>query len=169
MNDEAPKKKKTWLWVVLGVFLFFGMIAVGGIIVAVSFFRQSLDVTQNVRETEASPEFDAIYAKFPGQKPMIQLVDGDPKVVVESGTKPGSPLTTLHVLAYSRDEENLARLALPFWLIRMKSGPIRMSAYSQGWDDRGVFFRVEDIEKHGPGIIVDVDRRRDGRMLIWAE
>ena len=40
----------------------------------------------------------------------------------------------------------------------MKSGPIRISAYQQGWDDRGVSFRVEDIEKHGPGIIVDVTR-----------
>ena len=59
--------------------------------------------------------------------------------------------------------------SLPFWLLRMKSGPIRISAYQQGWDDRGVSFRIEDIEKHGPGIIVDHTERDEGRVLIWAE
>ncbi len=59
--------------------------------------------------------------------------------------------------------------SLPFWLLRMKSGPIRISAYQQGWDDRGVSFRVEDIEKHGPGIIVDVTEPNQGRVLIWAQ
>ena len=169
MNGEAPKKKRTWIWIILGVFVFFGMIFVGGIIVAVSFFRQSFDITENVSASTVSPEFDAIYAKFPGQQPLIQLVDGTPQLVTERATKSGNgQLTTLHVLAYSSDEENLAKMALPFWLLRMKSGPIRLSAYSQGWDDRGVSFRVEDIEKHGPGIVVDV-KRSEGRMLIWAE
>ena len=28
----------------------------------------------------------------------------------------------------------------------MKSGPIRLSAYSEGWDDRGLSFRIEDLE-----------------------
>jgi len=169
-GEEAPRKKKTWLWVILGVVVFFGMIAVGGIIVAVSFFRQSLDVTENISASSASPEFDAIYAKFPGQQPLIQLVDGHPQLVTERATQSGNgaPLTTLRVLAYSGDEEKLAKLSLPFWLLRMKSGPIRLSAYQQGWDDRGVSFRVEDIEKHGPGIVVDA-KRNEGRMLIWAE
>ena len=51
----------------------------------------------------------------------------------------------------------------------MKSGPISFSAYASGWDDRGVSFRVEDIEQRGPGIVVDVTERNEGRVLIWAE
>jgi hypothetical protein len=169
-GEEAPKKKKTWLWIVLGVLVFFGMIAVGGIIVAVSFFRQNVDITRQVSAGAASPEFDAIYAKFPGQQPLIQLVDGQPQLVPEraSHAPASTPLSTLHMLAYSSDEENLARITIPFWLLRMKEGPIRLSAYSQGWDDRGVSFRVRDIEQHGPGIVVDV-KRNEGRMLVWAE
>ena len=170
MNDEAQKKKRTWLWVVLGVVVFLGVLFVGGIVVAVSLFRQNLDITSNVSASSATPEFEAIYAKFPGQQPLIQLVDGRPQLVAERATQSGDgkPLTTLHVIAFNEDEEHLARLSVPFWLIRMKSGPIRLSAYQQGWDDRGVSFRVEDIEKHGPGIIADV-KRSEGRMLVWAE
>jgi hypothetical protein len=171
MSEPTPKKKRTWLWIVLGVFVFLGFVAVGGIIVAVSFFRENLNVSQNVSENSASSEFDAIYARFPGQQPLIQLVDGRPQLVAERATQSGDgkPLHTLHVLAFGRNDEEMAKFSLPFWLLRMKSGPIRLSAYEQGWDDRGVSFRVEDIEKHGPGIIVDVKERREGRMMIWAE
>jgi hypothetical protein len=171
MNGEAPKKKRTWLWVVAGLFVLFVFVAIGALFFAVSFFRENLQVSENVAEGTASSEFDAVYAKFPGQKPLIQLVDDKPQLVAERASQSPSskPLTTLHVLAFDRGDEEMAKFSLPFWLLRMKSGPIRLSAYQQGWDDRGVSFRVEDIEKHGPGIIVDVTERREGRLLIWAE
>jgi hypothetical protein len=170
MNEHAPKKKNTWIWVVLGIFVFLGVLFIGGIVGVAILFRQSLDVTENISASSASTEFDAVYARFPGQQPLIQLIDDRPQLVEERAGSPGASqsLTTLHVLAFDDDDENLAKLSIPWWLIRMKSGPIRLSAYQQGWDDRGVSFRVEDIEKHGPGIIVDV-KRSEGRMLIWAE
>jgi len=112
-----------------------------------------------------------VRARFPGQQPLIQMVDGQPQLVAERASQAPTQtkLTTVHVIAFDRDEGNLVNVSLPFWLLRMKSGPIRVSAYQQGWDDRGVSFRVEDIEKHGPGIIVDVTRAGEGRVIIWAE
>jgi hypothetical protein len=172
MNDEAPpKKKRTWIWIVAGVVVLLMFVAIGGIIAAVAFFRQNLDIAEHVNEAGASAQFDAIHAKFPGQQPLIQLVDGTPEYVAERAAQssPDTRLNTLHVLAYDRDKEQVATFSLPFWLLRMKSGPIRISAYQQGWDDRGVSFRIEDIEKHGPGIILDATERRQGRVLIWAE
>jgi hypothetical protein len=39
-----------------------------------------------------------------------------------------------------------------------------------------VSFNIKDLEDHGPGIVVDVDRfdtgrgrQRDGRFLVWVE
>ena len=40
--------------------------------------------------------------------------------------------------------------ALPFWLLRMKPGPILFSSYASGFDDAGVSIRPEDIERPGP-------------------
>jgi hypothetical protein len=170
MNDEAPKKKRTWIWVVAGVFIVLAFLAIGGMFAAAVFFRERFHVTEDITESAARSQFDAVYAKFPGQQPLIQLVDGRPQLIADRATRDGSThsMTTLHVLAFDNDDEDLAQFSLPWWLLRMKSGPIRLSAYQQGWDDRGVSFRVEDIEKHGPGIIVDV-KRNEGRMLIWAE
>lgn len=170
MTDEAPKKKKTWLWVVLGVVLFLGMIVVGGIAVAVSMFRNNMSVNET-SEADAIQQFEAVRGRYPGQQPLIELVDGHPQYVAERATHAPSStsLSTVHILAYDRDEGKVVNFSLPFWLLRMKSGPIRISAYQQGWDDRGVSFRVEDIEKHGPGIIVDATRPNEGRVLVWAE
>jgi hypothetical protein len=178
MNEELPPpKKRKWVAIVLGVLFVFGMLGVGCVVVAVSLFRQNVDFTENVSPDSAKSEFDAVYAKFPGQQPLIQIRDGRPQLVPERATQSGSgPLTTLHVIAFDPDDDDLAKISLPFWLLRMKSGPIRMSAYSQGWDDHGVSFNIKDIEDRGPGIVVDVNRldagpgrQREGRLLIWAE
>jgi hypothetical protein len=179
MNDHAPApKKRNWLAIILGVLLLFGMLAVGCVVVTVSFFRQNFDISDNITEAGAKSEFDAVYARFPGQQPFIEMRDGRPQRVAADVKPPasGKPLTTLHVIAFDPDDEELAKVSLPFWLLRMKSGPIKLSAYSDGWDDRGLSFNIKDLEDHGPGIIVDVNRfdddqgrRREGRLLIWAE
>jgi hypothetical protein len=171
MNEQAPKKQRTWIWVVLGVFVVLFVLAVGGIFFAVSFFRQSMSVTE-VSASTADDEFDAVRARFAGQQPLIQFVDERPQLIDDPGrqTTAGKPLTTMHLMAWDDREAKLVRLAVPFWLLRLKSGPIQLSAYSQGWNDHGVSFRVEDIEKHGPGLLLDVNERSDGgRVLIWAE
>ena len=59
--------------------------------------------------------------------------------------------------------------SLPFWLLRMKSGPIRFSAYPQGWDDRGVSFRIEDLERMARASSSTCRTEPKGRVLIWAE
>ena len=169
MNGEAPpQKKRTWLWVILGIFLLVTVLSVGCVVGAVLLFRQNFDV-QRTSEQAAMQQLDDIRAKFSGQQPLIQLVDGTPHVVERVAAQGAPPIKTLHVIAFDSDEENLVNFSLPWWVVRMKSGPIRISAYQQGWDDRGVSFNVEDIEKAGPGIIADITREREGRVVIWAE
>ena len=170
MNDAPPKKKRTWLWIVLGIFFLFVVVAVGGIIFSVAFVRQSMTIT-DMSAGNADKEFEAVRAKFAGRQPLIQMIDGQPQYVADSATTTPStvPLKSMHVMAWDDEDGQLVTFSLPFWLLRLKSGPIRLSAYSQGWDDRGVSFRVEDLERHGPGLLLDVHERREGRVIIWAE
>jgi amino acid transporter len=64
-SGAAPKKRK-WIAIVLGVLFVFGMLAVGCVVVAVSFFRQNMEFTENITEDNAKNEFDAVYTRFPG-------------------------------------------------------------------------------------------------------
>jgi hypothetical protein len=171
MSEEQPPRKKTkWIPIVLGVLVLLAFIAIGAMYATVAWFRQNINVIDSAEAT-AMQELDAVRARFPGQQPLIQLVDGKPQLMSDAGDRPASTttLTTLHVMAFDIDEGKLFTLSLPFWLLRMKSGPIELSAYEQGWDDRGLSFRVEEIEKHGPGIIVDATRPGEGRFVVWAE
>jgi hypothetical protein len=168
--DLPPKKKRNWILIAFGVICLLFFVVVGIVFTAVSFVRQNVTITET-SDSSAAREFEAARARFPGQEPLIRLVDGRPEYVAAraQGTKSTKPLTTMHVIAYDEDEGNLATLDLPFWLLRLKSGPIELSAYSRGWDDRGVSFKIEDLEKAGPGLVMDVTRPREGRVLIWVE
>jgi hypothetical protein len=180
MNDGAPPKpRRRWIWVVLGVIFVLFCLFVGGILFTVSYFRENMQIAENISDDSAKNEFDAVHARFPGQRPLLELRDGRPQLVPErtAQSRSGQSLTTLHVIAFDKDDEDLVKFSVPFWLLRMKSGPIKLSNYSDGWDDRGVSFEIKDIEAAGPGIVVDVDsagfeqrgRGGQGRMLIWVE
>lgn len=170
MNDAQPPRKRKWIPIVLGILFVLVVLAIGGVIFVVSFVQNNMTVTE-MSATSADDEFAKIRARFTGQQPLIQLIDGRPQYVAEQATRSSSsePLKTMHVLAWDDDEQKLVSFSLPFWLLRMKSGPIQLSAYSQGWDDRGVSFRVEDLEKHGPGLLMDFSERAQGRVVIWVE
>jgi hypothetical protein len=169
-GSGTPRKKRRWIPIVLGVLLLFAVVGIGMVAFTVSWFRQNMAISE-ANEDAATRQFDEVRSRFAGQQPLIQLVDGRPQYVADRATRSGAPstLSTLHVIAFDHDEGKVVTFSLPFWLLRMKSGPIRISAYQQGWDDRGVSFSVEEIEKRGPGIIVDVAEGREGRVLIWAE
>ncbi len=171
MNDaQPPKKKQKWIPIVLGILFLFVLLAIGGIVFVVSFMRQNIDIA-SMSATSAYEEFEKVRARFAGQQPLIRIVDGRPQYVDERATASSStgPLKSMHVMAWDDDEQKLVTFSLPFWLLRLKSGPIQLSAYSQGWDDRGVSFRIEDLERHGPGLLLDVNERTEGRVIIWAE
>jgi hypothetical protein len=169
-GEQQPKKTRTWLWVVLGVFLLFVIVAAGGLFFAISFFRQNMNVTP-MGATAADQEFESVRARFAGRQPLFQMIDGRAQMVSDrtAQSPPPTPPTTMYVMAWDNDDEQMMRVSIPFWLLRLKSGPIQVSAYAAGVDDRGLSFRVEDLERHGPGLLLDLPDQRDGQLLIWAE
>ena len=171
INDAPkPKRKLTWLWIILGVLFVLFVAGVSAVFIAASYFRQNVKIARDISDTDANREFDTVLAKFPGQQPLIRLVDGRTQFVADRTNPSGStkPLTTMHVIAFDDDDGELAQVSLPFWLLRMRDRPIELSAYSRTSRDEDVKFRIEDVEKAGPGIVMDLTRR-DGRVLVWVE
>ena len=66
MNENAPPpKRRTWVWVVVGVLFVLLVLAIGGIVFTVAFFRQNMTVT-DVSATSADAQFEAVRGKFAG-------------------------------------------------------------------------------------------------------
>lgn len=167
---EPPKPRRTWLWILLGVFAFLFVVAIGGAAFTAYWVSSNLQFTETAGP-EAESTFDEVRAKFASQRPLIEFVDGDRGNVKvnEVATTSSVKLTTLHLMAFDNDEGRMIRASVPFWLLRMKSGPIAFSSYASGLNDRGIKLSVEDIERRGPGIVLDLAERNEGRLLIWAE
>ena len=164
-------KKRRWIPIVLGVVVLVGFLVVGLVIAAAAWFQQNLQV-QTTTEESALKEFDVVRQKYPGKQPLLELNGEVPRYT--GGSKPAAmanapKLESFNVLVWDPDEDKLARFALPFWLLRMKSDPIEFSSYASGMDDEGVDLRPADIEKFGPGIILDAATRSGERILLWTQ
>jgi hypothetical protein len=169
MSEDQKPKKRTWIWVVVGIFFVLVVLVIGGVTFTAMWFRQNMTISE-VTASTAEQEFAAARARFAGQEPLIELVDDRPRFkadrVAQNNT---TPLKSMNVMAWDDREGKLVTFSLPFWILRMKSGPIRLSAYQAGWNDRGVSFTVEELEKAGPGLVMDVTEGRGGRVLIWVD
>lgn len=158
-----------WVQIVGGIAIVLVFLAIGAVIVGVSWMREHIDVVDST-EVDADKAFDEIHAKFPGQLPLLELRDKVPHYVEERATqRSNGTITTMHVVAWDSDERRLAKVDIPWWVLRMKSGSISFGSYASGLDDAGVKLRPEEIERHGPGIILDFAKPREGRVLVWAD
>src|SRR5262245_51135179 len=116
MDDSAPapKPRRKWIPIVLGVLFLVFVLGIGGVIFSVAWFREHFAVA-NASESEAASTFDEIHAKFPGQQPLLEFRDGTPRFVNPTGSAgSGKPITTIHILAFDKDEGEMARFQIPF-------------------------------------------------------
>ena len=165
----TPKAQK-WLLIAVGVFVALIFLGLGAIYATVTYVQNHFQVAQHTSQEDVARAFDEVHKRF-GDKPAFMEWKDDRPVLNEAAAKASTtttPLTTLHVVAYNDDDGNLVRMDIPFWLLRLKKGPINLGTSAGGWTDR-VKITVEDIERFGPGIILEASPRDRGRALLWAE
>lgn len=162
--------KRRWPYILLGVAVLLVFVGIGAIVVMVAWFQENLQVDETT-QGEAAVEFERVRERFPGREPLLELHDGMPRYTKERDAPAAAQggLSTFHILVWDPADEQLARISLPFWFLRLKSDPIRFSAYAAGLDEEGVTLRPEDIERYGPGIILDTTTRAGERVLLWAQ
>ena len=163
-------KRRNWVWIVFGIFIVLVCLAIGAIIATTAWVQQNLTVTE-ATAGGAQQEFETVRALYAGRPPLLELRNGRPAYA--AGKPPeargATAVENLHVLVWDPDESRLLSVAVPFWFLRLKSGPIEFSSYASGWDDNRVQITTEDIERYGPGIIIDATSPEGERVLLWAQ
>jgi hypothetical protein len=164
--------RRSWVPIVAGVAVLLGFVGLGAVVVSLSWMREHLQITEGAAAADAARAFDEARARFPGRAPLLELDEhGTPRYV--GGAPAVSPqpgeVTSVHVLAWNPREGKLARFELPFWFLRLKSGPITFSAGASGLDDHGVNLDPADVERFGPGLLLDAATRDGQHVLLWAQ
>ena len=161
--------KKTWISILIASVIILGMLAlvvVGG--TALFIYRH---VNSELTPPENAQErFAQMRAKFVGQQPLIEIRRDESAVVHRAPSAARHELRVLHALAYDRHDHKLVHIDVPIWLLRlMPSGrTINISELDEFDDQRGRL-TLEDLERHGPGLVLDVQRDRGGQVLVWTE
>ena len=160
--------RKTWLSIIVAAVIIVGMMAmtvVGG----TAYFIYSHIQTQLTPAENAEQQFAAARARFAGEQPLVEMRD-DERVLHRNPTAPRRELRALHALAYDSRAHKLVHIEVPIWLLRLvpSGNAIHISDFEELGED-GAGLTLEDLERHGPGLVLDLKRYRSGQVLVWTD
>jgi len=172
-------KTPTWVWVLLGIVGFFVLAGVGLVAGGVLMVRSHVH-TELAEKQTAEQEFARERTRFAGQQPLIELrknVNDDEKVVVHrppESAERRTDLQRIRVLVYDNREGRLIHIDVPLWLMRLmpnrgNSRRGRVSFGNDNFDFDSSNLTLDDVERHGPGLVMDGIDSRGAQILVWAE
>ena len=167
------KRTKTWITIVVSVvavILMLGAAAVGG----AAYWVYRHVHSETVAEETAGDSFTRMRARFSGQQPLIEIGDRN-QVTVHRAESPGREtrkLNSLRAMVYDPDDGRMVDVSIPFWLLRLAPSGGRFSFLNDrnlSIDAGRVRLTLDDLEQHGPGLILDHHDRRGSLVIVWTE
>jgi len=164
--------RKTWVSVVIASVIIVGVLAVAAIGGTTYFIYRHVNA-KFTPSANAQQQFVDARARFAGQQPLIEMRRGDDPVLHREAipASRSERIETLRVLAYDEHAGKLVNVSIPMWLLRMFPSK-RMSFLSDNgidFDSDRVHVTLEDLERRGPGLVLDQADRRGSRVLVWTE
>jgi hypothetical protein len=171
------RRRNTWIMIALAVvgtgLMCCVALALGGILFYVRHVNhKSLD------SRDALAEFENTRKTFATRTALVELPEarewrredfGRTAVVVHRTPEaPRRPVNSLHILAYDPNQERLTSVDLPGWLLRLMtvSGKVRLANAGFLKSDE---IMLEDLERHGPGLVLQTTTEEGSRVLVWSE
>jgi hypothetical protein len=171
----SPDSRKTWISIVIAAVISVGILAAAAVGGTAFFFYRHVR-SQSAPPEQAETQFAEARAKFAGQKALIEIQRGDePRLhreLLTPASASAAQISALRVLAYDQDGEKLVNVTVPFWLLRLAPTNRKLSFLSDNgidFDNERVRLTLEDLERRGPGLVLDAKDRRGAQVLVWTE
>lgn len=158
---------RTWVKVTIvgGVLLLVAFLALAGT-GAYFVFRHMEERVAG--EAEAVKAMEAVKARYGTRPPLVEIADprrADIRIN-RAATASASPVDTVHVMNWKGDTREFTTFQMPLWLMRFSSVNL---ASRLGIGPANLRLSVSDIERYGPGVLVDYGAPGSSRMLVWVE
>jgi hypothetical protein len=162
------KSRQAWVSILIAAVIVAAIaviVAIGG----VALFVHDHVKSEVVEAASADTEFAQARARFAGKTPLLELRGNEP-VIHRDATAPRREVQALHVLAFDASQHKISRIDIPGWLLRLMSagGRLRIANLEVFDNDEENRLTLEDLERHGPGLVLDAERR-GARALVWIE
>jgi hypothetical protein len=147
--------------------------AIGGAIWFVASHRQSASASATVAETE----FAQLRSRFTNQPPLVDMAT---RTAVVQPVRPtaASPLRVFHTVIFdTRGGERLIHISAPYWFARRFArhdgtfvwlGELTFLDDTE-FDPEAIRLSLTQLERHGPGLVVDYRRPSGGQFVSWVE
>lgn len=167
------ENKRTWVSIVIAAVIIVGILAVSAVGGAAYFIYRHVH-TQFTPMENAEEQFAAARARFAGQQPLIEIRKNDEALLhreVIPKTMPATKLDTLRVLAYDTHAGKMVNVSIPMWLLRIAPSNKFSFLNDNGidFDSDRVHITLDDLERRGPGLLLDQADRRGSQVLVWTE
>jgi hypothetical protein len=167
--------RNKWIPIVIGIVIFVVIVGIGLIGGAIYVFSRQVDF-ETVETAAGEQEFEKLREGFRGQTPFIELTSDDegdePRAIVHRELAKGQPgkVSTVHIRVWSPDERKLIRLDLPFWMVRlMGNKPIDIETGDSAFSRVSLKVTAEELERRGPGLVMDFQAPQGESVLVWLE
>ena len=111
-------------------------------------------------------------APFVGDEPLVGLTreNGDIQVEVLRRDQPSDVRPRwLHVMVWDPSEERLVNVRVPLWLLRFGDNATVNFSETDGDVVGDLDLTLDDLDHHGPGLVLDYQDADRERVLLWAE
>jgi hypothetical protein len=172
----ASNSRKTWISILIAAVIIVGVLALA-VVGGTMFFIYRHVNAELTSERSADAEFVGARARFAGEPPLIEIRSDDEPVIhrdlIAAAPRSERSLIALRVLAYDERAGKLVRVSIPFWLLRMLPSRNLSFLNDQGIDvdidSERVRLTIDDLERRGPGLLLDQKDRRGSHVLVWTE
>jgi hypothetical protein len=125
---------------------------------------------EDAPRAEAERRIAIARAGLPSKAPLVELDDQGRVVRTTSSSEgTGRPVARLKALAWRAADRRLVSADTPFWFFKLKGPAARYALTGTGFDLDRLGLTPADIERFGPGVIVDYAGRDGDRVLVWTE
>jgi hypothetical protein len=159
---------RTWIKATIGgaALVAVCILALGG--TAGYYVFRSFEKT-HASEAAAILEMDGIKARFGVRPPLVEIINPrsmDVRVNRLASSDDGARVQTVHVVNWKAEDGEVVRMEVPLWLMRFSS----LNIFSQmGLAPEKIRLTVQDIERYGPGVVVDYNRPGATHLLVWVD
>ena len=120
---------------------------------------------------EAQAAFTSLRERYKGRAPLVEIKNMGPLMIDARINRlpesaPRHRVRHFHVIVWDSRGGSFVRSSAPVWWMHFNGD----SLLSQlGVPIGGLSLTVADVERYGPGIIVDFQPPGGGHMLVWTE
>ncbi|HLN02538.1 MAG TPA: hypothetical protein VK335_24835 [Bryobacteraceae bacterium] len=172
MTHQADGVQSVLLSVGIG-----GAIVILGLAAGAALFFYQHRQSERASAQKAEAEFRDLRARLGGRQPLVDMQERRPR----AGTitpQPRRPLRSFHAVIFdTRGSERIVRITLPYrllrWVGRSGSGFQYLGQLTPlddtEFDGEPIRLLLDEIEQHGPGVVVDYRHPNGGQFLAWVD